>query len=843
MRITIHLIIASLYSSCLVAQIEQKGIAVEINSNKKPVGQVMISVKDAQPTYSDDNGLFSFTIEGTTKGRKIIVYDVSKPEYIIINKEEIYGRWIVSEEANPWLFKVEVAHKDSIQFWEGQYRQLAELNSKNELEKQIAHLKTKLNAQEISKNEFSDKIYQLEENNKKLKEQFHYLAERFAYINRDFALSFVNKALDAYRDGIFDLATQLLDSCDIIKELEIADHILQTRKGEAAKAHENIRQFIEAAIIKARLYNIQFNLDSANYYYERALFYDNSSYNNYVEYSLFLEVRLQRYKDAIHYLNKAISHAWNDYEKAFAHAKIGMIKCKLNHPFNEAAFDYFKALEYLLDDNSIDLNESRLASSIFTKLGKLQKDVRYYRDAEESYWSGINSARKIAELNNSAYDRLTLASMLSELGELQLKMRKSSHANGNLTIAINLFNSLNNADSIDYCEDYIKALNTKSGIELALNNTHNAGIYIYEAIDKCMECLRKDSLRYKEALSMSLYSLGKYKMQINEADSAVYYLNESLSIIEWLAYYNPDVHNPQFATVLKDLAIARSNQNQNEIAERYFNKSISISRDLALYKPEVYNVHISDVLMKLSEHYKQTGQYLKAEEALLESLFICYNLKNYWADNYDFELFYAYQQLYELAILGQELPEAEIYLSEALLFCNSLLGNGLAEFEPEKEKLLKQLKTLQKNKTKANTKGSKRNNKKNECEIALVEIGNSGVDNTDEENNNANKSNWLGSLSYFLILEQNYRFAEYFAIKALKLYPSQSWVKTNLALSLLLQDRFNEAKQIYLELKEQQYPLITGKTFRQIFIQDLDEIEMKGFKHPDFINARKLLSN
>ncbi len=69
-----------------------------------------------------------------------------------------------------------------------------------------------------------------------------------------------------------------------------------------------------------------------------------------------------------------------------------------------------------------------------------------------------------------------------------------------------------------------------------------------------------------------------------------------------------------------------------------------------------------------------------------------------------------------------------------------------------------------------------------------------------------------------------------------------SWINTNLAHALLFQGKFEEAKAIYQQYKNQPYPQEPGKTFGELFLKDLDELEKAGITHPDVAKIRKVLT-
>jgi tetratricopeptide (TPR) repeat protein len=111
----------------------------------------------------------------------------------------------------------------------------------------------------------------------------------------------------------------------------------------------------------------------------------------------------------------------------------------------------------------------------------------------------------------------------------------------------------------------------------------------------------------------------------------------------------------------------------------------------------------------------------------------------------------------------------------------------------------------------------------------------------EDQKYNLELANIYGNISFYQLFNKNFIQAEKSANEGLKIDPTQTWIKTNLAHALLFQGKFNEAQNIYLELKDQTYPEDESKTFRYYFLQDLDEFEKAGITHPDIPGIRELL--
>ena len=95
----------------------------------------------------------------------------------------------------------------------------------------------------------------------------------------------------------------------------------------------------------------------------------------------------------------------------------------------------------------------------------------------------------------------------------------------------------------------------------------------------------------------------------------------------------------------------------------------------------------------------------------------------------------------------------------------------------------------------------------------------------------------LGNLSFRLILQKDYNIAEQYAYEGLYVDPTQNWIYTNLAASLLFLGKYEEAKQIYSLYK---YEL------KNMFLDDFNQYEKAGVippKHKEDVEKIKRLLN
>lgn len=98
-----------------------------------------------------------------------------------------------------------------------------------------------------------------------------------------------------------------------------------------------------------------------------------------------------------------------------------------------------------------------------------------------------------------------------------------------------------------------------------------------------------------------------------------------------------------------------------------------------------------------------------------------------------------------------------------------------------------------------------------------------------------------GELSWYYLFTQQFKEAEQAARDGMKIDPTQEWINTNLALSLLFQDKWASAKPIYESFKGK---AINDQTkWNEVFLQDIADLEKAGVQHPDTKKLKALLGS
>ena len=100
-----------------------------------------------------------------------------------------------------------------------------------------------------------------------------------------------------------------------------------------------------------------------------------------------------------------------------------------------------------------------------------------------------------------------------------------------------------------------------------------------------------------------------------------------------------------------------------------------------------------------------------------------------------------------------------------------------------------------------------------------------------------------GSLSWYQLETRQFQSAINTARKGIDMNPEKKWIHTNLALGYVLTGQFSKARPIYMRLKDEPYDGddYEERTFRQVFLEDINVLESNGINSPDFKNLKKLL--
>ena len=113
-----------------------------------------------------------------------------------------------------------------------------------------------------------------------------------------------------------------------------------------------------------------------------------------------------------------------------------------------------------------------------------------------------------------------------------------------------------------------------------------------------------------------------------------------------------------------------------------------------------------------------------------------------------------------------------------------------------------------------------------------------GEDTADDSKLLEKTAKEYGNLAWYQLFDKQFEAAEVSARKGMGMSEGAEWINTNFALALLFQGKFEDAKAVYLNLKDKSYG---DGIYAATFLADFDALEKEGITHPDVEKIRDLL--
>jgi hypothetical protein len=196
------------------AQKIQKGYVYEISSGKKPVSGVEIIARKSSVAISDNDGFFSLFFRQKTPGEPLIIEQLFKKGYEVVNREEVEN-WIFSEKIP---FKVIMCREGYLSESRRKYYKIGEDYYKTKYNKCILELKNKKELNLISEKQFQDSLKTANEELIKSRKNLKYYTDKFAKINKDDLNSIELQAVKLMEEGKIDSAIKIYEGSKILEK-------------------------------------------------------------------------------------------------------------------------------------------------------------------------------------------------------------------------------------------------------------------------------------------------------------------------------------------------------------------------------------------------------------------------------------------------------------------------------------------------------------------------------------------------------------------------------------------------------------------------------------------------
>jgi len=210
--VCILIIIVLISNNIAKAQrIEQQGWVTELNSGKKAIGGVEIDFDEAVPTTTDDDGKFVLTFGDKKIGDMIILNQIYKKGYEVVNIKELELAKLNGEKIVVVMCKSGLIDKRRAEYYNISVKFIT-YSYKANLEK----LKEQIKKSEISRENFLAKMQELNHRREMVMKNAEQLAAKFSRVNFDDVSDLYKRAFNKFSEGDIDGAIAILEEEDLI---------------------------------------------------------------------------------------------------------------------------------------------------------------------------------------------------------------------------------------------------------------------------------------------------------------------------------------------------------------------------------------------------------------------------------------------------------------------------------------------------------------------------------------------------------------------------------------------------------------------------------------------------
>ena len=741
-----------------------------------------------------------------------------------------------------------------------------------ELQKKIAALEKALSDKQQNAENLKCQIRTLKEQLENLDDQYlkrNELIDEMVeeYVNLDYATMDNRKAeLCSYiESGELEKADSLLNTIDIIKEMndiKTLNQDIEEKESMLAKEKEIRKSKIETACMYWRgkydiaIQNMQY--DSAAVFIRNLADVDTSNFNNVLQCASFFDTQNSFKEAELYYLIGLNNIEQEEYSNEPALTGMlynflgrlyaGTQRLKESEDMLKKSLAIFKRLA----EENPQAYEPALVES-YHLLVVLYNCTNRLKESEEMSKKSLAIRERLAKGNPLTYE-LVLSQSYNSLAYLYVKTQRLKEGEEMFKKSLAIFKRLAEENPQAYEPALAMSYN-----ELALLYARKQRLKESEDLYKKSLTIRErlaeeNPQAYEPALAMSYNKLALLYAGTQRLKESEDLYKKSLTIRERLAKENPQAYELALAESYNDLGCLYAGTQRLKESEDMHKASLAIRERWAKENPQAYEPDLAESYSDLALLYAGTQRLKESEELLKKSLAIRERLAKENPQAYEPALAESYNDLALLYGKTQHLKEsiemhrAAIAIYERLykdtpILNQSRLAEGYYWFgisminnnrHSDAITLFESSLKLSKNMVKdATVKSIYLSNL-----FYLVELYSNDNDyktaytynkellpllkddyEKNAENHRKDYNKNTINQSFFANILGKFKEGEQYSIEALKIDSTQHYAYTNLAASLLLQGRFEEAEKLYREYKTE---------FKDDFLNDFAEFERLG---------------
>jgi hypothetical protein len=299
--IIVFIILAFWQPTCHSQRI-QKGRVIEKDSNGKLISNAEIIVKDAMPSISGDDGVFSLVFRNKMPGEIIFVEKVFKKGYEIVNISML-DEWIFSENKK---FDIVLCKEGFLKLCREKYYNIGDSYYKketNRLLRELEKAKTDGKMSEAEYNKNLNEIYKEKENKYKMLNNY---TEVFSRINKDDLSKLEVKAFEFLEKGDIDGAITIYENEKLLNKFISNDSLMHSANAELEDMIPSLKRYAEICAFAGGHQNLQ----KASEILRLVAFSDTTKYANSLQYARSANM-LGKISEADFFYQIAIRHSVN----------------------------------------------------------------------------------------------------------------------------------------------------------------------------------------------------------------------------------------------------------------------------------------------------------------------------------------------------------------------------------------------------------------------------------------------------------------------------------------------------------------------------------------------------
>jgi hypothetical protein len=864
-------------------QLKQKGRALEKDSNGKPVENVQIIVKDSPPAISDNDGKFELNFRNKLPGEMIFVDSIYKKGYETVNEASVKN-WIFSDKNN---FSIILCKKGllkqsrEIYYNVGKSRYMAKFNQKFD---ELAELKK---AGRLAEEEFADKLRELNEEKLKAIDQLDYYADIFSRINKDELTKTEAAAFEFAEKGKIDEAIKLYEGEKFLTRFTSNYSLLQSADSDLAEMATPLKRYADLCAFAGGKENYEIagrcleaiaRSDTGNFDYAFDFAYFMGRQAQYEKAISLFSSALQKAKTFYHkieclrWLANYYLYGTREIEPAVKFIFLGMLESILHGDFQNSVvlLSYLSEVSNRLGYVSEEINRGGSADRQNTvTVESIIKSFNYFNIK-------IRNTRNIPQ-NEKIYIE---AGINYETANLYIKDKKFKNADSLLKLSLSMYNRLQNEFSEDHSYELSLALRKLGFVRNSLGSFADAEKSYLEGLAYSKNMTSKNPQARIKDYASNLEEISAFYGYSGRDSLFEKYSSESIQILLQLTNENLAVNGNALADVYFQKGNVYATGKKFQLAEQFYDSTLTLQKKLLKYGQLNDQLIYNNSLLNIGEYfiyYKEDGEKAKQLFSELLDFIKKYNMERF--PQFKFAKILAYNDLGRACMLNKNYYSAERNFNYALKELgkiknveseshlsatgNSYLLLGIiyidrGDFDKaesflktaeEKFKRLVMLNFTSYNESLSmvyNGMGNIYSQKKDYQSAVSATEKELAIDEKLAAENPQEKTPAIaseyGNLSYYYSFLSQFKLAEDAARKGLEADSTQIWIYTNLAPALLFQGKYEESKKIVLTMKDIEFPFNKDKKFRNIFLDDLSNLEKAGITHPDIEKIRKLLN-